>query len=260
MASAAQQGREALAKFLQTTHDKLNAEGFAPDADMLKKIMPSVAEGIRGLSAGAPADVRTKFKAALEEAKVLPSFEGDLDGLRTAIATCIEVLGSAGSGPAAATDAGYVKAAEAPQAKAADVPEEEEAGDMDDPFAMLGGMGEEEVYKITLVDERKDEPAEAKTEAAPAVNGAAQGKEALVTYLQDTIKKLAGPAPDAAMLKETIMPSVVNSVMRLSGSAPQEVRDKFKDSFMSNKVIPAFEADIDGFRTALEQCLEVMTA
>ena len=29
----------------------------------------------------------------------------------------------------------------------------EEAADIDDPFAMMGGMGEEEVYKITLVEE-----------------------------------------------------------------------------------------------------------
>eukprot|EP00974_Lingulodinium_polyedra_P030642 2949582-Lingulodinium_polyedra.AAC.1 len=31
--------------------------------------------------------------------------------------------------------------------------EEEAAGDFDDPFAMMRGMGEEQVYKVTLLDE-----------------------------------------------------------------------------------------------------------
>merc|ERR1719276_823599 len=35
--------------------------------------------------------------------------------------------------------------------------EEEAAGDMDDPFAMMAGMGEEEVYKVTLVEDSKEE-------------------------------------------------------------------------------------------------------
>merc|ERR1719157_432962 len=33
------------------------------------------------------------------------------------------------------------------------VEEEEEAADVDDPFAMMGGMGAEEVYKVTLMSE-----------------------------------------------------------------------------------------------------------
>merc|ERR1711920_471297 len=35
--------------------------------------------------------------------------------------------------------------------------EEEEAGDMDDPLAMLGGMGAEELYKVTAVEEDNGE-------------------------------------------------------------------------------------------------------
>merc|ERR1719422_1187423 len=41
-----------------------------------------------------------------------------------------------------------------------EVEEEEAAGDIDDPLAMLGGMGEEQVYQVTLVNEagaRKEE-------------------------------------------------------------------------------------------------------
>ncbi len=30
------------------------------------------------------------------------------------------------------------------------------ACDIDDPFAMMGGMGEEEVYKVTMVEEKKE--------------------------------------------------------------------------------------------------------
>merc|ERR1740130_2493783 len=35
---------------------------------------------------------------------------------------------------------------------------EEEACDIDDPFAMMGGMGEEEVYRITLMEEASELP------------------------------------------------------------------------------------------------------
>merc|ERR1711937_699682 len=45
--------------------------------------------------------------------------------------------------------------------------EEEAAGDMDDPFAMMGGMGEEEVYKVTLMSEAA-EPTEAVPENCKA--------------------------------------------------------------------------------------------
>lgn len=47
---------------------------------------------------------------------------------------------------------------------AALVLEEQEACDIDDPFAMMGGMGEEEIYKVTLMDEKggaRDEEKEA---------------------------------------------------------------------------------------------------
>jgi len=57
-----------------------------------------------------------------------------------------------------------------PAAKTADEPaanvEEEAAGDMDDPFAMLGGMGGEEVYKVTLIEEATPEEQLASQEAA----------------------------------------------------------------------------------------------
>merc|ERR1711870_222212 len=42
--------------------------------------------------------------------------------------------------------------------------EEEVACDFDDPLAMLGGMGEEEVYKVTLLDEAAPEEANADEE------------------------------------------------------------------------------------------------
>lgn len=255
MASAeAPRKSEALAQWLQTTKDKLNAEGFCPEPEMLKKaIMPKVAEGLRNMTQGAPPEVRNQFKAALEDNKVLPSFEADLEGLRAAVDRCISILAGGGAGPAPAAKA-------EPEEKVAE-DAEEDAGDMDDPFAMMGGMGEEEVYEVTLAP-AADVAAEkeAARQAAAAVTGAAAGKKALVDYLEATIAKLSadGFAPDAETLKTKIMPSVVNGVKGMSGGAPQAVRDKFKDAFMSNKVIPSFEADLDGFRTAIEQCLAVM--
>ena len=38
-----------------------------------------------------------------------------------------------------------------------DKPHKENAGDCDDPFAMLGGMAEQEVYKVTLMEEKSAE-------------------------------------------------------------------------------------------------------
>merc|ERR1712137_52445 len=39
----------------------------------------------------------------------------------------------------------------------AEAQEEEEAGDVDDPLAMLGGMGEEQVYQVTQMAEAQEE-------------------------------------------------------------------------------------------------------
>merc|ERR1712060_344674 len=48
-----------------------------------------------------------------------------------------------------------------PSAEVAEVvaeePEEEAAGDVDDPFAMMGGMGAEELYKVTAMPEEGDD-------------------------------------------------------------------------------------------------------
>jgi len=52
------------------------------------------------------------------------------------------------------------KAAPAPVAAAVVEEEEEDGGDCDDPFAMMGGMGGEEVYKITHMQETDELPDE----------------------------------------------------------------------------------------------------
>lgn len=246
--------REALSDYLQKTQARLTAEGFSPSADELKKkIMPSVAEGIRNLSNGAPPEVRGKFKASLEEAKVLPGFEADLGGLIAAIAKCIEILGG---GPAPVLEDGGLELKQAAE-------EEEEAGeDCDDPFAMMAGMGEEEEYRVTLMEEEAKPAEEAKPEAAqaPAANGGGGGKDALLNYLQGTLAKLNadGFAPDDAMLKGKIMPSVVNGVKGMTAGAPPAMRNKFKEAFEAHKVIPSYDADLDGLRAAVQKCLEVV--
>merc|ERR1712187_937408 len=53
---------------------------------------------------------------------------------------------------------------------AADEQEEEAAGDVDDPFAMMGGMGAEELYKVTAMpegEEAVEEPDDAAEEGEP---------------------------------------------------------------------------------------------
>jgi hypothetical protein len=97
MASAAAEDRKALAQFLQETHEKVSAEGFCfqqkVSAEQLNlTIMPSVTTKILCLLQREPGEVCAKFMWALEEAEVLPSFQADIDGLRTAIGKCIQIL------------------------------------------------------------------------------------------------------------------------------------------------------------------------
>jgi len=268
----------ALKEYLQATSARLNAEGFAPDAQLLKQtVMPKVEAGIRGLSGGAPAAIRAQLKAALEEYKVYPNFEADIDELRAAIAKCCQIVG--GEGPTTAAKAEPEKATLAVQKEEAaeeGADEEEDAGDMDDPFAMMGGMGEEEVYQctiqeatdeeITAAKERQEQMADAANkdeEGEPATNGAkapGAGSKALKDYLESTITRLSadGFAPDEKDLKGKIMPSVVDSVRRMSAGAPAEQRNKLKEALTNAKVMPAYEADLESFIGALQTCLEAI--
>jgi len=275
----------ALLEYLQTTSAKLNAEGFSPDDKMLKtKVMPSVEEGIRRLSGGAPAAIRGQLKAALEEYKVYPSFEADIDELRAAVAKCLQIVGGEGPTNAAKAEPEEAKPAEQNEEEAQE--EEETAGDMDDPFAMMGGMGEEEVYRVSAIQEATEEEMaaakerqnqmaeataadeegegdEAKESPAPATNGEkapGQGSKALKDYLESTITRLGadGFAPDEKDLKEKIMPSVVGSVRKMSAPAPEELRNKLKEALVNAQVLPSYEADLETFRGALQTCLEVL--
>lgn len=54
---------------------------------------------------------------------------------------------------------GKPKASPAPKAAVEEEEAEEAGGDMCDPFEMMGGMGEEEVYKVTLMEEKAAEDA-----------------------------------------------------------------------------------------------------
>lgn len=275
----------ALVEYLQTTSAKLNAEGFNPDDRMLKQtVMPKVEEGIRRLSGGAPAAIRGQLKAALEEYKVYPNFEADIDELRAAVAKCLQIVGGEGPTNTAKAEPEQAKPAEQNEEEAEE--EEETAGDMDDPFAMMGGMGEEEVYRVTAIQEATDEDIaaakerqmqmaeataadeegdgdEAKENPAPVTNGAkapGQGSKALKDYLESTITRLSadGFAPDENTLKEKIMPSVVGSVRQMSAPAPPELRNKLKEALLNAQVLPSYEADLDSFRGALQTCLEIL--
>lgn len=76
---------------------------------------------------------------------------------------------------------------------------EEEACDIDDPLAMLGGMGEEQVYKITLMednkvvltDESKGQPPAA-TRPSPAPRMTSGGRKALNLELGHLTEKNVG--------------------------------------------------------------------
>merc|ERR1719350_2460439 len=79
--------------------------------------------------------------------------------------------------------------------------EEEAAGDMDDPFAMMAGMGEEEVYKVTLLEDQAQAPAQEAQVEEPAsremksvaAEAAIQGEKAAV---EEEEEKAAGDMDD----------------------------------------------------------------
>merc|ERR1712060_350352 len=56
---------------------------------------------------------------------------------------------------------------------------EEEAAecDIDDPFAMMGGMGEEEVYKVTLMEDKTLEEATAESKETGVLEGVERTEE-----------------------------------------------------------------------------------
>mmetsp|Transcript_27716 Transcript_27716/g.82617 ORF Transcript_27716/g.82617 Transcript_27716/m.82617 type:complete len:1078 (+) Transcript_27716:90-3323(+) len=102
--------------------------------------------------------------------------------------------------PAAAPKEEEKPAAAAPkpaEAKTKAEEEEEEACDIDDPFAMMGGMGDEIVYKVTAMEERKlSEEEEAAARAA--------------AYAEPP-KPAAQPKPEAAKPQEApkVQPAAV---------------------------------------------------
>merc|ERR1711936_402894 len=69
--------------------------------------------------------------------------------------------------------------------------EEEAAGDIADPFEMMGGMGEEEVYKVTLMEDKA--AAEDVEEKAEEVDQAvAKEEEEEATEVADPFEMMGG--------------------------------------------------------------------
>lgn len=253
-----------LLQWLKGTSDKLNAAGFAPDEGALKSIMSAVFKGVNDLSKKAPPAAREQLKKALDDNKI-SSLEADLAGVRTGVAQLIAVIEGSKKPEPAAADSGYKASPQAapqaaPAVAAEEVEEEEEACDMgDDVFGMMGGMGEEEVYKVTLMQEAPKEEAEAPAPAAPAAapKAAGGGKEAILKYIQDSLDKLKNPPP-ADILKGKAMPSIVTGIKNMTGGAPAEIRNKLKAALEEAKVLPNYEADIDALRAALNKCMDIL--
>lgn len=81
-----------LLNYLETTTERVNAEGFDPDEEELKdKIMPSVVSSVKKLVAGAPDSVKQQFKAFFVDAAVIPDYEADLEAFRGALQACLEL-------------------------------------------------------------------------------------------------------------------------------------------------------------------------
>mmetsp|Transcript_129706 Transcript_129706/g.225329 ORF Transcript_129706/g.225329 Transcript_129706/m.225329 type:complete len:424 (-) Transcript_129706:149-1420(-) len=92
-------GSGELAKYLTTMLERLSPEGFSASARELKEnIMPSIAESIQRLSEGAPDEDRKALTAVLVDKHVLPSYDADVDALRSALSDCLALANSRGAG------------------------------------------------------------------------------------------------------------------------------------------------------------------
>ena len=65
-----------------------------------------------------------------------------------------------------------------------DKPHKENGGDYDEIFAMLSGMGEEEVHKVTLLEDKSPEEVETQTTAEKAAD-VVEEEEDQVAYNRD---------------------------------------------------------------------------
>ena len=96
--------------------------------------------------------------------------------------------------------------------------EEEETGDMDDPFAMMGGMGEEEVYQVTLMKEVHPETVATEIETKKASdNDEALGAAAAAE--KDAAAKADEPSP--FVLEESSFPDLGAASRKKKGWRPR---------------------------------------
>eukprot|EP00929_Paragymnodinium_shiwhaense_P108832 TRINITY_DN75179_c0_g1_i1.p2 TRINITY_DN75179_c0_g1~~TRINITY_DN75179_c0_g1_i1.p2 ORF type:complete len:252 (-),score=100.05 TRINITY_DN75179_c0_g1_i1:154-909(-) len=241
----AEAGREKLKQFIKDTLAKLEAS--PPPASVLKeKASPAVAGTIKSMLQGAPADVINEVKRILTDGGILPSHAANLTAFKSTLKNIHDYIDSMGKPAVPET----VEEETAPAVEeyeeqdgptAAEGEVEEEAGDYD-PLEMMGGMGGEELYKVSMVEEN---------EAEKAAAAAGEGRAKLLEYLSTTIGKLESSPPDAAVLKGRVMPMVVKSIKGMVDGAPPQVMNEVKNILTQNKVLPGFAADLESFKAAM---------
>jgi len=85
-------------------------------------------------------------------------------------------------------------------------------------------------------------------------------RAALIQYVQETHTKLCVSGKmDVAELRAKVMPSVVESIQRLSSGAPAEVRSQLETFLIENSVLPSFDADKDAFKRALKSIYQFLS-
>merc|ERR1712060_311790 len=94
--------------------------------------------------------------------------------------------------------------------------------DIDDPFAMMGGMGEEEVYKVTLMEDKTTEEA------------AAESKENIVSEGVRQADEKTPRAPGTSMLEEDAVECDCDDPFAMMGGMGEE--EVYKVTLMEDKV------------------------
>jgi len=83
---------------------------------------------------------------------------------------------------------------------------------------------------------------------------------ALTQYVQETYTKLCVTGKiDEAELQSKVMPSVVESIQRLSSRAPADVKNQLETFLLQNSVLPMFAADKDAFKRTLKSIYQFLS-
>lgn len=98
----------------------------------------------------------------------------------------------------------------------------------------------------------------AKTETAVEMRPGC-GRHALRNYVDTVLARLEkSPGMSPTELRGKVMPFVVGSIRSMVGGAPADVKGTIKGALEAASVLPAYEADVEGFKGVLRKIRQIL--